>query len=214
MRWMTTIPLFRLTIAVCCCCCRCCCFFFVFFWSFSILLSLGALQRGYFRGELQVMEMSRCPFASAQRTKQLKGAASLLIDKLQPGLLAGVVNLPLWVPELSCRTCCPFTKSKKSSLGIRRHKDVLHHAKLGGILGEISFVWKSKSKSWAEFTHNSSQSSLEPKYDFRVLRLRGGSKKLPRTNRSGRIEDAFQAALKLRGGGVGDLAKKLLSAQE
>lgn len=55
--------------------------------SFS-LLSLGALQRGYSEG-VASNGNEPVPFASARRTKQLKGAVSFLIDKLQPGLLWG-----------------------------------------------------------------------------------------------------------------------------
>lgn len=55
--------------------------------SFSIL-SLGALQQGYSEGTASNGN-ELVPFASAQRTKQLKGAVSFLIDKLQPGLLWG-----------------------------------------------------------------------------------------------------------------------------
>lgn len=148
---MTTTPLFRLTIGV---------YFVRFFFSssgllFSILLFLGTLRfiwevfflffEGW-EGSVRRMEASDdgnepLPFCVSSKNKAVKkGAVSAVIDKLQPGRLAGgrVDNPPPpRPPSLHTHThlceCqnylagprCPFAESEKSSLGIRRYEDVL-----------------------------------------------------------------------------------------
>lgn len=89
--------------------------------------------------ELQVMDTSRCSLHQLKEQSSEKEQRVAWLTSYSRALW-GVVNLPLWVLELSRWPSCPFTKNEKSSLGIRQHKDMLHHLSCTSeeFLGEIS----------------------------------------------------------------------------